>query len=328
MLPDRLNSRAVLVGTATYTKGLPQMPHAAANLTDFSTCLAEVLDASSIIPYVDPTSALLILDRLSALADLRLDLLLFYYVGHGLRDIQDQLCLALPGSVDNGHDARPTSLPGDAVFSILRRSSATHRVVILDCCYSGLALDEVSAADLHLLTATSRTEKARFDENERNTAFTGELLELLSKGVADGPAWLDLDLIYRRLDVVLTADDRPVPQQRAVNLSADLVLGRNFGHGSAHSPEGLYSRARYADKVGRAGRAAQAAELFAGIVADAPETAIYQRAHARWIGEAGQPAEAVAILDELIRSRASGVDLDNARASREYWATQARGRPA
>src|SRR5437763_5228464 len=224
MRPDPVNSRAVLVGAATYTMGMPQMPHAAANLADLSIRLDDILGPGSITQYVDPTGASAVLDRLGALADHRLDLLLFYYVGHGLRDSDDRLCLALPGSVDNGHDARRTSLPADAVFALLRRSAARHRVVILDCCYAGLAMDEVTAADLHLLLACARTEKARFTDGERNTAFTAELLRLLDEGVPDGPAWLALDRVYRRLEGLLEARAMPVPQQRTANPTGDLAI--------------------------------------------------------------------------------------------------------
>jgi hypothetical protein len=302
------------------------MPHAAANMTDIAGQLVDILDPAWISQYVDPTGPSSVLDQLGAMADLRLDLLLFYYTGHGLRDIDDRLCLALPGSVDNAHDARRTSLPADAVFEILRRSVATHRVVILDCCYSGLAFDEAAAADLHLLTATGRTDRALFDETERNTAFTGEMLRIMNEGVADGPQWLNLDLVFRRLEVLLGARDLPVPQQRAVNLSGDIVLGRNPRAGTARSTQGLRSRAYFADQVGRAGRPAQAVKLFAGLVADAPEVPAYQRAYARWIGEDGDPAGAVSVLKELVDSLPPGPDRYWARVSLEHWTALANKR--
>lgn len=217
MVPDRLNSRAVLVGTATYTEGLPQMPQASANLTDLFDALVDTIDPSGMVRFTDPTSASMVLNRLDGFARTRLDLLLFYYVGHGLRDGGDRLCLGLPGSIDNPHDAGRTSLPLDSVCDIMKRAAARHRVLILDCCYSGLAMDSPPAADLHLLTATDRTTKASFSETARNTGFTGELLPLLGLG-------LDLGSIYRRLDDGLRSGGFPAPRQRCVNRSADLCF--------------------------------------------------------------------------------------------------------
>ncbi|AHH97880.1 hypothetical protein GCM10010174_29740 [Kutzneria viridogrisea] len=215
-----LDSRAVLVGTCTYTQGLPQLDQAAANLTDLFDALVEVVDPSGMHAVTDPTTAQLVLDPLDRCASSPADLLLFYYAGHGLRDQDDRLCLALPGSVDTPRDARRTSLPVDSVLEIMKRAPARHRVVILDCCYSGLAMDSPAAADLHLLTATNRTAKAAYRVDDRNTEFTGELVRLL----VDGPGPVDLGGVYRHLDRALLARGLPRPRQRCVDHSAEIVL--------------------------------------------------------------------------------------------------------
>ncbi|SER27487.1 caspase family protein [Lentzea albida] len=214
-----LDSRAVLVGTSTYVGGLPQLDQAAANLTDLHDVLLDVVDTGGLHLFTDPVAARLVLDRLDGCASSPASLLLFYYAGHGLRDQDDRLCLALPGSVDTPRDARRTSLPLDSVLEIMKHAKARHRVVVLDCCYSGLALDSPAAADLHLLTATNRTTKAAYRADARNTEFTGELVRVL-----DGPGPLDLGGIYRELDRALTARGQPRPRQRCVDHSADFVL--------------------------------------------------------------------------------------------------------
>lgn len=215
-----LDSRAVLVGTSTYTQGLPQLDQAAANLTDLFDALVEVVDPSGMHVIIDPTTAHLVLDPLDGCASSAADLLLFYYAGHGLRDQDDRLCLALPGSVDTPRDARRTSLPVDSVLEIMKRAPARHRLVILDCCYSGLVMDSPAAADLHLLTATNRTTKAAYRVDARDTEFTGELVRIL----VDGPGPVDLGSVYRHLDRALLARGLPRPRQRCVDHSADFVL--------------------------------------------------------------------------------------------------------
>lgn len=319
-LPDRDRSAAILIGAANFAT-LPPIQQAAANVVDLATRLSvEILNQNTIIQYVDPVNPAPILQRLGELADLPLDLLLVYYVGHGLRDSDDRLCLALPGSLDNQHDTRRSSLPVDAVFAPLRRAKARHPVVVLDCCYAGLAWDERGAADLHLLTAAGRTEKAGFGCG-RHTNFTGELLHVLSSGVPDGPRWLTLDLIHRHLQVGLGVEGRPVPTQRCVDQSADVVLGRNPAYGTALTPEGLRSRAYHANGIGLCGDPRRAATLFAAIVADQPDNVTFRRAHARWVGESGDPRTAVSLLEDLMLSHPDDPALGSIRRSHSYWST-------
>lgn len=211
---------AVLVGTSTYTGGLSQLDWSADNVIDLHDALVEDYGSGSLQVLVDPPTAKVVLDRLTLCTSSRLDALVFYYTGHGLRDDSDRLCLALPGSVDEDRHVRRTSLPVDSVFEIIARADARHKVVILDCCYSGLAMDAPAAADLHLLTATHRTDKAEYRTEARNTEFTGELLEFLEKTA--GP--VDLGTLYRHLDQALGGRGLPRPQQRCVNHSADFVL--------------------------------------------------------------------------------------------------------
>ncbi|MFD4669861.1 caspase domain-containing protein [Lentzea sp. NPDC058450] len=215
-----LRARAVLVGTSTYTRGLSQLDWSESNVNDLHDALVEDFDPGGVHVLVDPPDAQLVLNRLEMCVASSADLVLFYYTGHGLRDEADRLCLALPGSVDKPQHARNTSLPVDSVFEILQRPSHQRRVVILDCCYSGLAMDAPAAADLHLLTATSRKRKAAYRKEDRHTEFTGELLRLLG----DTPGPLDLGTAYRHLDKALGGRGLPRPQQRCVNHSADFVL--------------------------------------------------------------------------------------------------------
>ncbi|GLY47654.1 caspase family protein [Lentzea sp. NBRC 102530] len=213
-------TRAVLVGTSTYTGGLSQLDWSAGNVVDLHDALVEDYGAGNLDVLVDPPTAQFVLDRLTLRTSAPVDALVFYYTGHGLRDDSDRLCLALPGSVDEEGHVRRTSLPVDSVFEIIARADAAWKVVILDCCYSGLAMDAPAAANLHLLTATHRTDKAEYRTQDRHTEFTGELLAFLEK--TPGP--VDLGTLYRHLDHTLPGRGLPRPQQRCVNHSADFVL--------------------------------------------------------------------------------------------------------
>jgi hypothetical protein len=71
-------------------------------------------------------------DRLVTLFGDATDVALFYYVGHGQIDDEDQLCLGLVGSRTEPHRRATTSLPFDAVRRALLRSPAAMKIVILD----------------------------------------------------------------------------------------------------------------------------------------------------------------------------------------------------
>ncbi|MEU3622777.1 hypothetical protein [Amycolatopsis coloradensis] len=65
------DSRAVLVGTCTCIQGLPQLDQAAANLTDLSDALTEIVDPSGMHTVTYPTAAHLALDPLDRCASSR-----------------------------------------------------------------------------------------------------------------------------------------------------------------------------------------------------------------------------------------------------------------
>ncbi|MFF3691065.1 caspase domain-containing protein [Streptomyces sp. NPDC002187] len=237
VLPDPGASRAVLVGTSRYDH-LEQLPAVSNNLQ----ALAEIL-CSPLALQLPPQHCTVVENPAAAhtamaavreaAADAR-DTLVFYFAGHGLIDQQDTLSLALPhtelGRVETG-------LPYDWLRQALLGSVAERHVVILDCCYSGLALGRMSASSSladqaavegsFLLAASAETRTALAPVGDTYTAFTGALLDTLRLGVPDGPPLLDLGAVFRHLRVTLEARGHPIPQARDRNSGARVALGRN-----------------------------------------------------------------------------------------------------
>lgn len=112
------------------------------------------------------------------------DLLLVYFVGHGLvGGRRHELYLGLPDS----ECAEPefNSLEYDKLRSSLLDSAASTKIIILDCCFSGRAVNEVMA-DLvtevvgqievegtYVLASAERDQVALILPGEDHTAFTG-----------------------------------------------------------------------------------------------------------------------------------------------------------
>jgi hypothetical protein len=114
---------------------------------------------------------------------------------------------------------------------------AKRKIIILDCCYSGRAvtrmgpsqsvIDEADIEGTYILTATSANGMAHAPNDERYTAFTGELIDILSLGIEDGPKYLSLQNVFSVLRKRLKARSLPEPQQRNQNSISGLSFGFN-----------------------------------------------------------------------------------------------------
>jgi uncharacterized caspase-like protein len=77
-------------------------------------------------------------DRLITAFEAVTDVAVFYFVGHGQLAPDDQLCLGLVQSRPEPNRRAATSLRFADVRQALQDSSATVKIVILDCCFAGL----------------------------------------------------------------------------------------------------------------------------------------------------------------------------------------------
>ena len=157
--------------------------------------------------------------------------LLFYYCGHGL-DADGQLYLSMVETADNDRDKRRTGLGlRDVLETIHATTFRRPRVVlILDCCFAGLACEEKAAERAHLLMAVGPSVKATHDPNGTGpTYFTGALVELLRKGDPELGPWIDLDTVFEWVGSRLVAGhgEQRQPCQRPYRDSGEIVLGRN-----------------------------------------------------------------------------------------------------
>ncbi|OKJ00116.1 hypothetical protein AMK18_15680 [Streptomyces sp. CB01249] len=250
VFPDAGATKAVLVGTSSYAF-LEDLPAVSNNLSS----LAEVLtgptswnlsrDDCQVLS--GPTSAIAVMDTLRDAADAARDTLLVYYAGHGLVTPEGELYLGLPQSRQQRVE---TGLQYSWLRSALLEGRAERTVVILDCCYAGLALGTMGPSDLaaqadvegtYLLAAASETRQALAPPGEPHTAFTGELLKILTTGIAGGPEQLDLDNVFLQLRKSLSAKGHPVPQGRERNSNGQLALSWNPAFSRTQVPASHYA---------------------------------------------------------------------------------------
>lgn len=262
-LPDSQRSRAILIGTSHYADtSLQDLPSAAANVTALQSALADpdsggfqIEHCSSII---DPDHLHTVGPAIAETARSAEDTLVVYYAGHGLVDERGDLFLGLRNTTRD-HLAY-TSLSFSLLRQAFRDSKAANRVLILDCCFSGRAIEAMSdpasvisgqldLRGVYTLTSTSATSPAHAPKGAKYTAFTGELLKVLHQGISGGPELLTLSEIYSHLRTGMDTLGLPLPQQRGTNTVQQLALTRNPACAEAQSESSLF--AAEAEQSGR-----------------------------------------------------------------------------
>jgi molecular chaperone DnaK len=312
--PDGATSRVVLIGTANYSSdaSLPDLPAVLNNLTDIVSELNRPAHGwfapQSCEVIRDPGTASDLGRRLNRLAPQAEDLLLVYYAGHGLLDSRGNLYLGLTGTQRDL--LRYTAMPYDGVKEAIMDSPARNRVVILDCCFSGRAIDVMAPDSVvteqtqitgsFTLTATASGVTALAPRGERNTAFTGELLRLLREGDPRAPEQLTLDHVYRSLYRGLKSRGLPEPRRQGTDTVEDLVVARNMGYSQLSGGD-------HRDAVDGEGRL---------VVEDAER-----------LGHGGDPGAAARRYTEITKLLlpvygADSPNVRSAQASRDFWARQ------
>ncbi|MEV6871519.1 hypothetical protein [Amycolatopsis sp. NPDC051128] len=252
-IPD--GSRAILIGVPRYEKDARYRSYTAVGnsvegmyklLVESSLCGWREEQVEKII---NPANAGQLMGRLRQLAAETTGVLLLYFVGHGQpSEHTGELCLAITDTDHANPDA--TGLEYSKIKRMLHSGTpAATRIVILDCCYSGIVIGGLGPDDLADLsdcagayTLTAADERARVpldDQGNPRTAFTGELLDLLARdGVPDGPPGLTLGKIFPLLRQRLMTKGLPRPNQRSDDSVAAFVFARNAAGlaGTAVSP--------------------------------------------------------------------------------------------
>jgi hypothetical protein len=250
------HSRALLIGAGHYLdgSGLPDVPAVSTTLADLRLALLTRcgLPDTAVRVLADPDTAQTIGEAVAEAADKAEDLLLVYYVGHGLIGSDGTLHLAAAGSEGFRADRRVsrvevTALPYSHLRNLVAACAARSRIVVLDCCFSGRARHGLAAAgdevaDLtqitggFVLTSAGSEELALAPPGARHTAFSGALIRLLLDGDPQGPPALTLQQVHRTLATTLPAAGFPRPRQRSDGRIGDLVLAANPAYRAATGP--------------------------------------------------------------------------------------------
>ncbi|MFD9208733.1 caspase domain-containing protein [Streptomyces sioyaensis] len=165
---------------------------------------------------------------------------LLYYAGHGWTDSQTgQLLLSLPNSDPSKNF---TALRFNSLREQIADSNIPARLVILDSCYSGAALDSL-AGDIasstaiegtYVMTSSSATNRSRALDTDHYTTFTGELINTLNHGIPNAPEILTASVTYRYIRDICNQRGWPEPLRSSRCEGENLPLMRNAWNQSEH----------------------------------------------------------------------------------------------
>ena len=169
---------------------------------------------------------------------------IFYFVGHGLTDNHGRLCLALGETRSQPSSRRAsTSLQfGIVREALLEACRDGTRIVILDCCYSGLAvkapgtlspaglLEMTYGTGAYTMCASDAYEHAWYETDVADrpmTYFTKYLANVIHRGMSDQPAELTLDQVFARTRDNLVRDHKPEPTSTTRHDAGRFPFARN-----------------------------------------------------------------------------------------------------
>jgi hypothetical protein len=239
---DLSRSRAILISNAVFTdEMIEDLPAAAGCAPAMQALLTSELcgwpaDRVEILENVATRDALA--RKLVELTKGIQDVLLLYYVGHGMRIPNGQLALALR---DTGRD--PELVPHTAiaykdVAGILRGCKAKTKLVILDCCYAELGnkeSDQLQSDDIHAVPvdglysiwASNEWEAAKSPTSGGLTYFTDAFIEVIRTGIPGGSPELTIDQIFLEVRAKLLDASRPEPTQSGIRFARGWPFAHN-----------------------------------------------------------------------------------------------------
>ncbi|WP_051116263.1 caspase family protein [Amycolatopsis nigrescens] len=240
-LPDPQRSRALLVGVSSYDE-LHDLPAVSRDLDDLHAVLTSPegtgLPAEHCEVLRDPKDETEVGTALARAAAEAEDVLFVYYAGHGLISGADnKLYLATKGTKEQ--TVSTSALPCTEVRQAIRTSRAKARVLVVDCCFSGRAIEQtmsgraevvfagVDVEGAYILTATADSQTSQAPEGATHTLFTGALLTALRDGVPGAGPLVTLGALAGWLKDEMAKQSGPTPRNRDDGSVSELALAPN-----------------------------------------------------------------------------------------------------
>jgi len=179
-----------------------------------------------------------ILSKVEEVSQLASDALVVYYAGHGEREKGKTLYLTATNTKKDRLIS--TAIEFERLNKIIQASKASKKILILDCCYSGLAalntdnepLLEEELNDItgtYIITSSPSNMVSYFHEGEDYTFFTSELVNILKNGIDNNAPFIEIGEVYEHINLNLRKKNHPLPQQKnTLNASGNVYFANNY----------------------------------------------------------------------------------------------------
>jgi predicted Ser/Thr protein kinase len=246
---DLSRSRAILISNAIYRDpGIPDLAAASGCPIAMKALLTGDLcgwPAHRVECLEDVGAPDELATKLVELAEGVDDVLLLYYVGHGMRTATGKLALALTKSRAKPELLPHTAILYEAIAGILRGCPATTKLVILDCCHAELGntanyqtqsadIDAEPVDGLYFIGASKKYEKARSPLSGGLPYFTDAFIEVVRAGIPGKPAQVTIDQVFVQLRARMLRANLPEPVQSGIRDAHHWPFARNAARPETH----------------------------------------------------------------------------------------------
>ncbi|CCK25085.1 hypothetical protein BN159_0706 [Streptomyces davaonensis JCM 4913] len=230
---------AVLVGIGAYAY-LPDVPAIHNNLADMQRLLISdefgipVENCRVLMDPKDPRQIHAAIEDVMEQVDPASGAFLFYYAGHGrAHPSHGRLLLSM---ADSREHQTYSYWSFDSLRDQIADCGLSTRLVILDSCYSGSALDllsgpvDASSAAIrgtYVMASSGATEPSTAPDGARYTDFTGQILAALRSGIPGAGPVVDADALFETVRAQCLANGLPVPARQIRNEGSRIPLMRN-----------------------------------------------------------------------------------------------------
>jgi DNA-binding beta-propeller fold protein YncE len=246
---DLSRSRAILISNATYRDpGIPDLPAASGCTSAMARLLTGDLcgwPADRVESLMDVSAPHELARKIVDMVKGVQDVLLLYYVGHGMRTPTGQLALALRESSADPELLPHTAILYEAIARILRGCPAVTKLVILDCCHAELGnkanyqfqsaeIDGEPVDGLYFIGASKQYEKARSPLSGGLTYFTNAFIDVVNTGIPGKPPQLTIDQIFTEQRTRMLRANLPEPVQSGIRDAHHWPFARNAARPETH----------------------------------------------------------------------------------------------
>jgi caspase domain-containing protein len=227
---DASTSTAILIAGASYPRhtALEALPEARASVLALADALADVSLAGfrTVIPVLDQTYPQVVEQLMEICKPLQErsvalnDCLLIYFAGHGLPSEADERQLLLASRNTHADYVDDSTLPASTIKRIMGRCKVGVSILMLDCCYSGKAVDtgfpetlKTSLENMarYVVASSSPRRRSWVLEGSAFTGFSDAFLTILKNGLTDCGATIPFSRTLKETAALCVQRNLPEP---------------------------------------------------------------------------------------------------------------------